>query len=616
TLGLSPLATGFSLTPLALAMVVAAVATAPVGRRMGLRWTITAGLALVLASSLTFALLGPEGPLPLVLALALLGAGFGLANAPAIEAVMTALPGERAGVASALNFSTRNSGLALGIAVMGSVMSGVYRDRLAAAPDIGTAEVRQAAQQSISAALGLAERLGGDGGLRLADAATTAYAGGVRTAGWVGAIVSLAGIGVALAFVPRRLAGAVRTPAPATAARARQGGPHMTEWPDSPVGRQVRWLLEAWVGEDEVPTEAASARWAPTLTFDRFSSGSSLLDPATRAAWRAEGRSRRPVARTMVVDSPHQMCLELESGDGARSWHGFVVEPDPPHRLALHYGMDTAATGERGASSTMQMGALGRAAHLVDDVPHVFDDHLAPVLLTSEYRARLPREPRRGPMFLTAVIRARLAEDVVEAAYARGGRQYVLLGAGLDSFAYRRTDLTGLRVFEVDEPVSQAWKRDRLRQVGIDEPPDLTFVPVDFDTQRLDEQLLAAGFDPRQPAAFSLLGVSGYISPAALADTLSTVGRRDGNELVFDYHCRSLETDFDRLLRAVVRASGEVNDTAYEPEEISALLAEHGFEVVADLAPDEATARYFAGRPDGLAVKGMTRLVHARRAQV
>ncbi|MGE3622023.1 MAG: MFS transporter, partial [Acidimicrobiia bacterium] len=86
TLGLSPLATGFSLTPLALAMVVAAVASAPVGRRMGLRWTITAGLALVLASSLTVALLGPEGPLPLVLALALLGAGFGLANAPAIEA--------------------------------------------------------------------------------------------------------------------------------------------------------------------------------------------------------------------------------------------------------------------------------------------------------------------------------------------------------------------------------------------------------------------------------------------------------------------------------------------------------------------------------------------------
>ncbi|MGE3621633.1 MAG: class I SAM-dependent methyltransferase [Acidimicrobiia bacterium] len=383
----------------------------------------------------------------------------------------------------------------------------------------------------------------------------------------------------------------------------------MVVFPDSPAGRRVRWLLDAW-SRDGVDQAEASENLAPTFTFNRFSTGGTLLDPHVRQAWLD---SPRPTVKEVVAESPRLVCTLLESADGSAAWHGFLVEEEPPHRLTLNVGLDAVDDGGAGGSSaTMQVGAVGRAAHLVDDEPHVLHDELAKVFLSPEYHVRLPVEPRRGPVAMVAVIRARLAEDVVEAAYARGGRQYVLLGAGLDSFAYRRTDLTGLRVFEVDEPVSQAWKRDRLRQVGIDEPPDLTFVPVDFDTQRLDEQLLAAGFDPRQPAAFSLLGVSMFIGTEALAQTLRMVAACPGNEIAFDYNSDAIATDGDRLLQAVVRRASEPMVSLYEPDEIERLLKSCGLELVDDLSPADATRRYLAGRPDGLAVSGRTRCVHAR----
>ncbi|MCU1484663.1 MAG: methyltransferase [Actinomycetia bacterium] len=386
-----------------------------------------------------------------------------------------------------------------------------------------------------------------------------------------------------------------------------------TELPDTPVGRQVRWLLEAW-SSGRVSDAEVGERFAPGFSFDRFSSGDGLVDPGPRRAWLEQGRRTQPRPVQVASDTPLQLAVEVAGRDDCRTWHGFRVEDAPPHRLSVHCSMSPMPEdGVARASATMQVGAVGRAAHLVDDPPHVFVDEIARQLLTPEHREHLPTRPRRGPTYLTALVRARLAEDVVEQAYADGCRQYVVLGAGLDSFAYRRHDLPGLHVFEVDEPVSQDWKRTRLAEVGITEPEHLSFVPVDFDTQRLDERLVANGFDPDRPAVFSMLGVTGYITKDAFEHTLDLVGATSGNELAFDYHCRSLETDFDRLLLAVVRAAGEPNDTAYEPDEVMVLLARRGLVVVCDLDPDGATQRYLDGRADGLAVKGMTRLVHARR---
>ena len=116
-------------------------------------------------------------------------------------------------------------------------------------------------------------------------------------------------------------------------------------------------------------------------------------------------------------------------------------------------------------------------------------------------------------------------------------RQYVVLGAGLDTFAYRNPHADrGLKVFEVDHPATQRWKRAPLQEVGIALPPSLTFAPVDFETQDLSQQLRAAGFDSGEPAFFSLLGVVIYLTEAAAMQSLGIVSRcAPGTEIVFEF---------------------------------------------------------------------------------
>ena len=165
--------------------------------------------------------------------------------------------------------------------------------------------------------------------------------------------------------------------------------------------------------------------------------------------------------------------------------------------------------GDRGPSRTAVLTAVARAVHREEPRPWVIDDYLATGLAGREgltLRERLQAE--LPPSFIAAFsrwvcVRARFAEDIVEQAAASGVRQYVILGAGLDSFAYRRHDLLDqLRVFEVDHPATQQWKRRRLAGLGVGIPAGLVFAPVDFERQTMREGLEQAGFDFRQLAVF------------------------------------------------------------------------------------------------------------------
>jgi methyltransferase (TIGR00027 family) len=236
----------------------------------------------------------------------------------------------------------------------------------------------------------------------------------------------------------------------------------------------------------------------------------------------------------------------------------------------------------------------------------------------SDPRARrLIEVPPRLRAFLA--VRSRYAEDELGQAVARGVRQYVVLGAGLDTFAYRNPyPADALRVFEVDHPATQSFKRARLEQAGIPIPDTLTFAPVDFETQTLPEGLGRAGFDNRSPAFFSWLGVTYYLTKEAVATTLRFVAslpKKSG--IVFDYfilpsHVNPVVSMAYDALADRVASAGEPFRNSYDPSVLTKDLIDMGFTDVRDLGPDEINARYFTGRTDGLSVGGFARLMSAR----
>jgi methyltransferase (TIGR00027 family) len=215
----------------------------------------------------------------------------------------------------------------------------------------------------------------------------------------------------------------------------------------------------------------------------------------------------------------------------------------------------------------------------------------------------------RGACGRSWLARSRFAEDALERAFATGVRQYVVLGAGLDTYA-ARSPHEDLRVFEVDHPATQAWKRHRLQESGIHLADTVTFVPVDFEHERLMDRLVASGFDANAPAFGSWLGVLPYLTREAAEGTLRALGRlpqRSG--VAFDYAVEraSLSSQqqaaFDWLADRVARA-GEPFRLAFMPADLRELLAECGFARVEDLDGEAIHARYFAERSDGLMVRG------------
>lgn len=250
--------------------------------------------------------------------------------------------------------------------------------------------------------------------------------------------------------------------------------------------------------------------------------------------------------------------------------------------------------------------ALRRAAHQLYDSPIVFADPVAVPILGQQYAEELHKTATKlGKPFSVAlraflVARSRYAEDTLAAAVSRGITQYVLLGAGLDTFAYRNA-YPHLRVFEVDHPATQQWKRELLHQNSISIPPSLAYVPVDFETQSLPDQLRAAGLDPNAPTLFAMLGVVPYLTLDAFRSTLAFIAScAPGSGVVFDYGLpRHALPFFEQLahdsLAARVQLAGEPFQLFFTPTEVAAEL--HAFHTVEDLGREEINARYFSPQP-------------------
>jgi methyltransferase (TIGR00027 family) len=256
-------------------------------------------------------------------------------------------------------------------------------------------------------------------------------------------------------------------------------------------------------------------------------------------------------------------------------------------------------------SATAERVAMRRAAHQLYDQPVIFQDPLALRVLSYEcaaqVRSRFEQENRnpwsRGLRAFIAA-RSRFAEEELAKGFALGVRQYVVLGAGLDTFACRNP-FPDLHVFEVDFPGTQAWKRARLEHADIEIPASLHFAPVDFERHSLEEGLSEAGFRRDRPAFFSWLGVVPYLTrPAAFATLQFIAALPHGTGVVFDYAIpRELmgesERDvFDELAARVARA-GEPFRSFFDPAQLAIELRALGFTEIEDLDVAAVRARWF-----------------------
>jgi methyltransferase (TIGR00027 family) len=285
------------------------------------------------------------------------------------------------------------------------------------------------------------------------------------------------------------------------------------------------------------------------------------------------------------------------------------------------------------ASRTAFITAFMRAFHSANEKPTVFDDWMAARLLTADeyeffeemyYRralrdtteARSSVAQRRSVITAamrfgatgTIVSRARFAEDALEKAVSDGVGQYVLLGAGLDTFALRRADLLGkIQVIEVDHPATQAIKRQRLAALGLSLPPSLHFVAADFSQEDLPHALSRSSYNPESPAFFSWLGVTYYLEREHLFKVLRSLSETAASQslIAFDYMDREafdpgkMTTQAQRLQDGV-RTLGEPMKTGLDPEMIEKDLLMVGWELRQDLSAEDIEESYFRGCAEGL----------------
>jgi methyltransferase (TIGR00027 family) len=260
-------------------------------------------------------------------------------------------------------------------------------------------------------------------------------------------------------------------------------------------------------------------------------------------------------------------------------------------------------------SATAERVAMRRAAHQLYDQPLVFEDPLALRILSDDAAAEVRDGFRHefanfwaAGLRAFVAVRSRLAEEELARAFRSGVRQYVVLGAGLDTFAYRNP-FAGLTVFEVDFPDTQAWKRARLEHSAIPIPDSLRFAPVDFERHSLADGLDEAGFCRDQPAFFSWLGVVPYLTREAAFATLSLIaGLPRGSGIVFDYAIPP-ETmgDAERAAFAELAArtarAGEPFQLFFEPPQLDSELRTLGFRTIEDLDSAAIRARWFGADP-------------------
>jgi methyltransferase (TIGR00027 family) len=286
------------------------------------------------------------------------------------------------------------------------------------------------------------------------------------------------------------------------------------------------------------------------------------------------------------------------------SVHENVIQSGKPSRTALRV-------------------AILRAAHQLLDEPIVFPDPIALPILGPTIDGELREDPFQyndplaRSLRASIVVRSRFAEDELGLAVNAGVNQFVVLGAGLDTFAFRNPYRAALlRVFEVDHPSTQHWKRQLLDDVGLALPEALTFVPADFGRDRLADALLAAGFRQDQTAYFSWLGVTMYLTESAIMEVLTYVARLPrGSSIVFDYRASpELLNPIEKAMSDVMgrRAAdlGEPWVSAFAPVSLREKVLALGFSEVTAYEPDELNRRYLHRRKDGLRSGGRLMCAH------
>jgi len=262
-------------------------------------------------------------------------------------------------------------------------------------------------------------------------------------------------------------------------------------------------------------------------------------------------------------------------------------------------------------------GAAGaRALHLLrDGEPKIFRDDFA-IALSGWSADEILRAADAGlwpASTATWVLRTRFTEDRLTVARHRGVGQYVILGAGLDSFALRHVDsLHDLTVYEVDDPPMQAWKRWRLEQLNVPTPAALRWVPCDFERRALHEALADAGFRGEAPAFVSWLAVTQYLTRDAIGETLRWVGRlHPGSEVVLTYVTPGPDAEVEKQRFAPL---GIRFETFFTTDEIAAVLADAGLGDIEPFTPEQAQQTYFRDRDDGLHAPTVEQLIVARTA--
>jgi methyltransferase (TIGR00027 family) len=261
--------------------------------------------------------------------------------------------------------------------------------------------------------------------------------------------------------------------------------------------------------------------------------------------------------------------------------------------------------------STAVRTALWRALHLeVDAPPHILEDRIGLQLAgpDPDWRRRPDMNEYATPGVRASIVaRARFIDDLITEQAGQGVGQYVLLGAGLDTFAQRRPEIASrIQIFEVDQPGPQAWKRQRLAETGFGIPEWLRFVPVDFESTSWWDGLLVNGFAADKPAVVTSLGVSMYLTRAATAETLrQSAALATGSTLAMTFLkpvelVAPEEREMHRATDAAARASGTPFISYYAPDEILEMARDAGFATACHVTADDYTQRYFAERTDGL----------------
>jgi len=272
-------------------------------------------------------------------------------------------------------------------------------------------------------------------------------------------------------------------------------------------------------------------------------------------------------------------------------------------------------------SRTAEGAALLRAAHQTLEGGRVFRDPYACAILgltPEEAAARVGADEGYRRMRLFIAARSRFAEDKIAAAAVRGVRQVVVLGAGLDTFGLRNPHAgEGVRVFEADHPATQAWKRERMKAMGVD-APSLFFAPVDFERDDLGDALAKAGVDRAAPIFFMWLGVTPYLTPAAIMATLRVAAAAPGAEVVFDYsEGRERQAGearaFHEALQKGVASVGEPMIGFLDPAELSRDLAALGMSEQEDLGIPEIAVRFFGAPPGSVPSGSAGHIIWARR---